>query len=138
MQQKNAFLRMQDAVKFIEALFGRQQPFEIRCGDEIIRNEGRRADDLVVTRTFLEQRTTDICFTITFQDSEAADRIKCLPDIFKNPDYPKVLRNRYRELNRTEIKHWKIDCRFSRLGEGEGSRHQVSFDFTVSYGGEHS
>lgn len=133
---KNAILRIKDVIIFVEDVFGRGQLFEIHCGDEIIRSEGRRADDVTASRTFLEQRTTEIYFSVTCGGATAGGLFESLPAVFANPDYPKVLRHRYRELNRTEIKFWKIDCRLGPVPEeGEGGQ-QITFEFTVDYGDE--
>ena len=123
-------------MKFIEDVFGRQQSFEVLGSDEVIRNEGRRLEDVTATRTFLEQRANEIVFTVNFRDLDGPDPSQGLPAVFTNPDYPKVLRNRYRELNRTEIKYWKIDYNYALIAEAGRNRHQVTFHFTVSYGGE--
>jgi hypothetical protein len=133
---KNALLLIKDVVKFIEDVFGSGQFFEIHCGDEIMRSEGRRADDVTGSRTFLEQKTTGISFSVTCCFDSAVEGLAGLPAVFTNPDYPKVLRHRYRELNRTEIKFWKIDCRLAQLPEGGEGRQEVTFDFTVDYGTE--
>ncbi len=133
---KNSFLRTQHVIKFIEEVFGDQISFEIEGADEVIRNEGRRMEDTMTMRTFLEQKSSNLLFRITFCDAAAPNGAKCLPDIFTNPDFPKVLRNKYREINRTEIQYWKIDFNFSRLVEGTGYQHQVTFTFTVGYGDE--
>ena len=129
-------LKIQHVMKFIEDVFGRQQSFEVRGGDEVIRSEGRRLEDVTTTRTFLEQRANEIIFTVNFRDIDGVVASQGLPAVFANPDYPKVLRNRYRELNRTEIKYWKIDYHYSHVTEAGSSRHQVAFHFTVAYGGE--
>ncbi|MCG6536539.1 MAG: hypothetical protein L7F78_17995 [Syntrophales bacterium LBB04] len=133
---RSGFLRIQHVIKFIEEVFGDNLSFEIEGADEVIRNEGRRTEDMSSTRTFLEQRCSNIAFNITFCDDTPSDGAKSLPEVFTNPDFPKILRNRYREINRTEIQYWKIDYSFSRLVEAEGNRHQVSFRFTVGYGRE--
>lgn len=129
-------VKIQHVMKFIEDVFGCQQSFEIRSSDEVIRNEGRRLEDVTSARTFLEQRANEIIFTVNFRDLDGSDPFQGLPAVFTNPDYPKMLRNRYRELNRTEIKYWKIDYNYALITEAERSRHQVAFHFTVSYGGE--
>jgi hypothetical protein len=129
--------KIQHVVKFIEDVFGRQQSFEVRGSDEVIRNEGRRMEDVTSTRTFLEQRANEIIFTVNFQDLDGADASQGLPAVFTNPDYPKVLRNRYRELNRTEIQYWKIDYNYALIAEEGSNRYQVTFLFTVDYGGEY-
>jgi hypothetical protein len=128
--------KIQHVMKFIEDVFGRQQSFEVLGSDEVIRNEGRRLEDVTSTRTFLEQRANEIVFTVNFRDIDGPDPSQGLPAVFTNPDYPKVLRNRYRELNRTEIKYWKIDYNYALIAEAGKSRHQIAFHFTVSYGGE--
>jgi hypothetical protein len=128
--------RIQHVMKFIEDVFGRQQSFEVLGSDEVIRNEGRRLEDVTSTRTFLEQRANEIVFTVNIRDLDGPDPSQGLPAVFTNPDYPKVLRNRYRELNRTEIKYWKIDYNYALIAEAGRKRHQVAFHFTVSYGGE--
>ena len=133
---KNAILRIKDVVRFIEDVFGRGQLFVINCGDEIIRSEGRRVDDMTASRVFLEQKTTEIVFAVTCCYDVAAGGMECLPSVFANPDYPKVLRHRYRELNRTEIKFWKIDCRLGQIPEDGEGRQEVTFEFTVDYGKE--
>lgn len=128
---------IQDVVKFINDVFGERQSFEIEGGDAIIRNEGRRAEDVVTVRTFLEQKSSDIVFSVTICDDASSAAVKKLPDVFENPDYLKVLRNRFRELNRTEIQLWKIEFLFSRLAEAENNdSHKIVFRFTVNYGGE--
>lgn len=133
---KSGFLKIQDVIKFIEDVFGDRQSFEIEGGDAIVRSEGRRAGDIVSVRTFLEQKSSDIVFSVTIYDDATSDAVKKLPEVFNNPDYLKVLRNRYRELNRTEIQLWKIEFLFSRLVEAENSgRHKIVFRFTVNYGG---
>ena len=132
---RTAFFKTQDVIRFIEAVFGDQQSFEIEGGDVILRSEGRRAADLVSTRTFLEQKCSNIVFSITFDD-DAADTAKNLPDVFANPDYPKVLRNRYREINRTEILHWQIEYHYERIVKAPDVRNRITFRFTVGYSGE--
>ena len=131
---RTAFFKTQDVIRFIEAVFGDQQSFEIEGGDVIMRSEGRRAEDQVTTRSFLEQKCSDIVFSVTFDD--AADTATNLPDVFANPDYPKVLRNRYREINRTEILNWQIDYRYSRMVKASGAINHITFRFTVGYSGE--
>ena len=134
---KSGFLRIHDVVRFVDDVFGKRQSLEIEGGDAIMRNEGRRAEDVVSVRTFLEPSSSDIVFAVTFFD-DVSDSFQKLPEVFSNPDYLKVLRNRYRELNRTEISYWKIDYFFSRLMEGsEKGRHKITFRFTVRYGNEH-
>ncbi|HLA28025.1 MAG TPA: hypothetical protein VJZ49_09025 [Syntrophales bacterium] len=134
---KSSLLKIHDVVKFVEDVFGKRQSLEIEGWDAIIRNEGRRAEDVVSVRTFLEPSSSDIVFAVTIFD-DVSDSFKKLPEVFSNPDYLKVLRNRYRELNRTEISYWKIDYFFSRLMEGsEKGRHKITFRFTVRYGNEH-
>lgn len=129
--------KIEHVIKFVEDVFGRQQSFEVRGSDEVIRNEGRRMEDVVSTRTFLEQRATEIVFTVNFPDIEGADAFQGLPAVFTNTDYPKVLRNRYRELNRTEIQYWKIDYNYALIAAEGNNRHRVTFHFTVAYGGEY-
>lgn len=136
MVNKNAILRIREVIKFIEDVFGRGQLFEIHCGDEIVRSEGRRADDMTVSRTFLEQRTTEISFAVTCCYDVAAEGIDDLPAVFANHDYPKILRHKYRELNRTEIKLWKIDCRLGQVPEAGEGRQEITFEFTVDYASE--
>ena len=129
-------IKIQHVAKFVEDVFGPQQSFEIKGSDEVIRSEGRRTEDATTAKTFLEQRANEIIFTVNFQDLDGAEAPQGLPAVFANPDYPKVLRNRYRELNRTEIKYWKVDYHYSHVAEAGSSRHQVAFHFTVAYGGE--
>ena len=129
--------KIEHVIKFVEDIFGCQQAFEVRGSDEVIRNEGRRLEDVTTTRTFLEQRATEIVFTVKFQDLDGADAFQGLPAVFANTDYPKVLRNRYRELNRTEIQYWKIDYSYALIADEGNSRHHFTFDFTVAYGGEY-
>ena len=134
---KSSLLKIHDVVKFVEDVFGKRQSLEIEGWDAIIRNEGRRAEDVVSVRTFLEPSSSDIVFAVTIFD-DVSDSFQKLPEVFSNPDYLKVLRNRYRELNRTEISYWKIDYFFSRLVDGpEKDRHKITFRFTVRYGNEH-
>ena len=134
---KSSFLRIHDVVRFIKDVFGERQSLEIEGGDAIMRNEGRRAEDVVSVRTFLEPSSSDIVFSVTLFD-DVSDSFQKLPEVFSNPDYLKVLRNRYRELNRTEISYWKIDYFFSRLVDSsEKGRHKITFRFTVRYGNEH-
>jgi hypothetical protein len=133
---RSGFFNIQHVTKFIEEVFGENLSFEIEGADEVIRNEGRRMEDITSTRTFLEQRCSNIVFSIAFCDDAPSEGLKTMPEIFSNPDYPKVLRNRYREINRTEIQYWKIDYNFSRLVEAEGNRHQIAFRFTVGYSEE--
>ncbi len=134
---KSSFLRIGEVVRFIETVFGDKQSFEIGGGDELIRSEGRRAEDMATARTFLEQKSSNITFSITFRDDDHSGMASSLPDVFSNPDYARVLRNKYRELNRTEIQYWKIDFLFTRTVHGNKSDHQVVFRFTVGYGGEY-
>ena len=129
---RTAFFKTQDVIRFIEAVFGDQQSFEIEGGDAILRSEGRRTEDQVTARTFLEQTCSDIVFSVTFED-DAASGAKNLPDVFANPDYPKVLRNRYREVNRTEILNWQIDYRYARIVKAPGAINRITFRFTVGY-----
>lgn len=134
---KSGFLKIQDVIKFIEDVFGDRQSFEIEVGDAIIRNEGRRAEDVVSVRTFLEQKSSDVVFRVTICDNTDSGVGRKFPEVFNNPDYLKVLRNKYRELNRTEIQSWKIDFLFSRPVEGSGSgKHKIILRFTVNYGEE--
>ncbi len=133
---KSSFMRINEVIRFMEAVFGEKQSFEIEAGDELIRSEGRRAEDMVAARTFLEQRSSEVVFSVTFTDSAGSEAAQCLPEVFSNPDYVRVLRNKYRELNRTEIQYWKIDYRFSRIAEANETRHNVVFRFTVGYGSE--
>ena len=134
---KSSFFRIHDVVRFVEDVFGESQSLEIEGGDTIMRSEGRRAEDVISVRTFLESSSSDIVFSVTFFD-DVSDAFQKLPEVFGNPDYLKVLRNRYRELNRTEISYWKIDYFFSRLVDGpEKGRHKITFRFTVRYGNEH-
>ena len=134
---KSGFLRIHDVVRFVDDVFGKRQSLEIEGGDAIMRNEGRRAEDVVSVRTFLEPSSSDIVFAVTFFD-DVSDSFQKLPEVFSNPDYLKVLRNRYRELNRTEISYWEIDYFFSRLVDGsDKGRHKITFRFTVRYGNEH-
>jgi hypothetical protein len=134
---KSSFLKIQDVIRFIEDVFGDRQSFEIEGGDAIVRSEGRRAGDIVSVRTFLEQKCSDIVFSVTICDDATDAAVKKLPEVFNNPDYLKVLRNRYREINRTELQLWKIEFLFSRLVEAENSgRHKTVFRFTVNYLGE--
>jgi hypothetical protein len=128
--------KIQHVMKFIEDVFGHQQSFEVLGSDEVIRNEGRRSEDVASTRTFLEQRANEIVFTVNFRNLDGSAPSQGLPAVFSNPDYPKVLRNRYRELNRVELKYWKIDYSYALIAEAGSIRHQVTFRFTVSYGGE--
>jgi hypothetical protein len=128
--------KIKHVMKFIEDVFGRQQSFEVLGSDEVIRNEGRRSEDVTTTKTFLEQRANEIVFTVNFRNLDGSEPAQGLPAVFANPDYPKVLRNRYRELNRAEIKYWKIDYNYGLLAEAGSIRHQVTFRFTVAYGGE--
>ncbi len=134
---KSSFMRINEVIRFIEAAFGENQSFEIESGDELIRSEGRRAEDMVATRTFLEQKSSVIVFSVTFSDREGSKTAKCLPEVFSNPDYVRVLRNKYRELNRSEIQYWKIDYRFIRVADAKEHSHKVVFRFTVGYGSEH-
>ncbi len=133
---KSSFIKIQDVIKFIEDVFGKGQSFEIEGGDSVVRNEGRRQEDMVSLRTFLDHKSSDIVFSITFCDEAGADAQKHLPDIFSNPDYCKVLRNKYREINRTEIQLWQIDYNFSHRMDGSAGRNSVTFRFTVRYGSE--
>ena len=131
---KSSFFRIHDVVRFVEDVFGERQSLEIEGGDAIMRNEGRRAEDVVSVRSFLESCSSDIVFSVTFFD-DVSDAFQKLPEVFGNPDYLKVLRNRYRELNRTEIPYWKIDYFYSRLVDGpEKERRKITFRFTVRYG----
>ena len=132
---KSGLLKIQDVIRFIEDVFGNRQSFEIEGGDAVVRNEGRRHEDVVSTRTFLDHKSSDLVFSVTLYDEVGPDASKALPEVFRNPDYLKVLRNRYREINRTEIQLWQIDYHFSRLVEDSGSSHQITLRFTVSYGG---
>ncbi len=129
---RTAFFKTQDVIRFIEAVFGDKQSFEIEGSDAILRSEGRRAEDQVTARTFLEQKSSDIVFSVTFED-DAASTANNLPDVFANPDYPKVLRNKYRELNRTEISNWQIDFRYARIVKAPGAINRITFRFTVGY-----
>lgn len=134
---KSSFLKIQDVVRFIEDVFGDRQSFEIEGGDAVVRNEGRRQEDMVSVRTFLDHKSSDLVFSVTLYDETGSDASKTLPEVFSNSDYLKVLRNRYREINRTEIQFWRIDYHFSRLAEDSGgSSHQIVLRFTVRYGGE--
>jgi len=126
---------IQHVTKFIEDVYGPQQSFELKGGDEVIRSEGRRSEDVTTARTFLEQKANQIVFAVNIRDLGSDDMSQGLPIVFTNPEYPKVLRNRYRELNRTEIKHWKIDYHYLRNKGAEGKRSEIAFNFTVVYGG---
>jgi len=128
--------KIKHVMKFIEDVFGHKQSFEVLGSDEVIRNEGRRLEDVTTTRTFLEQRANEIVFTVNFRNLDGSDPAHGLPAVFANPDYPKVLRNRYRELNRREILYWKIDYNYAFIAEAGSNRHQVAFHFSVAYGGE--
>jgi len=127
--------KIQHVAKFIEDVYGPQQSFELKGGDEVIRSEGRRSEDVTTARTFLEQKANQIVFAVNIRDLDGDDMSQGLPTVFTNPDYPKVLRNRYRELNRTEIKHWKIDYHYFRNAGAEGKGSEIAFNFTVVYGG---
>lgn len=133
--RNNAYLQIMDALKFVDEVFGPEQAVEILCGDKIVRSEGRRAEDVMSTRTFLDVSTTELRFTVTCEEGKSAGARKEIQDLFANPDYPKVLRNRYRELNRREIKFWKMDCHFRRSGGGQKDNDFI-IEFTVSYGDE--
>ena len=134
--KKGSFLKIQDVIKFIEDIFGAGQSFEIEGGDVVVRSEGRRQEDMISTRTFLDHHSSDLIFSVTLCDKAGSDASKTLPEVFSNSDYLKVLRNRYREINRTEIQSWRIDYHLSRLVEDSGgSSHQTTFRFTVRYGG---
>ncbi|HLA05504.1 MAG TPA: hypothetical protein VJZ16_05945 [Syntrophales bacterium] len=134
---KSSFLKIYDVVRFVEDVFGERQPLEIEGGDSVMRNEGRRAEEVVSVRTFLESNSSDVLFSVTFFD-DVSDAFQKLPEVFGNTDYFKVLRNRYRELKRTEISYWKIDYFYSRLVDGpEKGGHKITFSFTVRYGNEY-
>jgi hypothetical protein len=133
---KSSFLKIQDVIRFMEDVFGDGQSFEIESGDAIVRNEGRRQEDVMSTRTFLEHNSSDLIFSVTLNGEAGFDTSKALPEFFSNPDYCKILRNKYREINRTEIQLWQIDYRFSRQVEDSGISHQITFRFTVRYSGE--
>jgi hypothetical protein len=134
---KSGFFKIQDVIKFIEDVFGNRQSFEIEGGDAVVRNEGRRQEDMMAVKTFLDHNSSDIVFSVTLCDEAGSDTSKALPEVFSNPDYLKVLRNKYREINRTEIQTWRIDYHFSHLAEDSGSSsQQIVFRFTVHYGGE--
>ena len=134
---KSGFFKIQDVIKFIEDVFGNRQSFEIEGGDAVVRNEGRRQEDMMAVRTFLDHDSSDLVFSVTLYDETGSDTSKALPEVFSNPDYLKVLRNKYREINRTEIQSWRIDYHFSRLAEDSGgSSQQIVSRFTVRYGGE--
>ena len=62
---KSGFLRIHDVVRFVDDVFGKRQSLEIEGGDAIMRNEGRRAEDVVSVRTFLEPSSSDIVFAVT-------------------------------------------------------------------------
>lgn len=134
--EKSSFFKIQDVIRFIEDIFGDRQSFEIEGGDNIIRSEGRRHEDMISAKTFLDHKSSDLVFSVTLYDEAGSDAPKTLPDVFSNPDYLKVLRNRYREINRTEIQFWQINFHFSRLGGDSGNSHQIIFRFTVRYGNE--
>ena len=132
---KGSFLIIQDAIRFIEDVFGEKQSFEIESGDAITRNEGRRQGDVTSANTFLEHSGSEFVFSVTLDDEGGFDASSVMPEVFSNPDYCKVLRNRYRELNRTEIQLWRIDYHFSRKVESSVISHRVTFRFTVRYCG---
>jgi len=133
---KGSFLKIHDVVRFIEDVFGSKQSFEIESGDAILRNDGRREEDSVTKSTFLEYDSSDLVFSVTIYDDAGFDTTQILPPVFNSPDYCKALRNRYREVNRTEIKYWHVDYQFSRLVEPSGHKHKMTFRFTVRYCGE--
>lgn len=116
-------------VNFVKDIFGEGPIIEIEGGDSITRNEGRRMEDIAAARSFLEYKSQDLLFRVIYETQDGEVRVR-LPAVFNNPDYVKVLRNRFRELNRVEIQYWQIDFLFRREGTKEG----LILRFTVRCG----
>lgn len=129
--KKTGLLMIPEVVNFVREVFGAEQTLEIESGDTIIRNEGRRVEDIAASRSFLEYKSSAIVFRVILDEEEGEVR-KRLPPVFSNPDYVKVLRNKFREINRVEIQYWQLDFLFKKRGEKEG----ITFVFTVRCGSD--
>jgi hypothetical protein len=127
------FVKIQDVKRFVDAVFGEKAPFSVESSESIEKNISRRVEDRSVLKSYIAAKSSDMTFWISISEKDGEDVSRYLPEIFGKPDYSKLLRDKFREINKVDVELWNIEFNFIRSIESESIIHEIKIKFTVRY-----
>jgi hypothetical protein len=127
------FVKIQDIKRFVDTVFGEKLSFSVDSSETIQKNISRRVEDRAILKSYLASKSSDLIFTVFLSEKETEPEAKYLPDIFGKPDYSKLLRDKFREINKVDIEYWNIEYTFILSREAEANICEINLKFTIRY-----
>lgn len=127
------FVKIQDIKRFVDIVFGEKMSFSVESSETIEKNISRRTEDRALLKSYLASKSGDLTFTVYLSEKETAGTAKFLSDIFGKPDYSRILREKFKEINKVDVECWNIEYIFARANESDSNMHEIKLKFTVRY-----